>query len=234
MSDFDKVLELTSDARVELGASFKKLLHSKLTLGQTRYACRYGTLSDGHEKITPAQRYFQAIREMYVISNSVLEQKARAMEFQADLLDAQELLDKSTKVSEKIRAEAKILRAQTGLTAALVTVEDQLRQVDEFNRVRLELEPEVEAKYPGGIEEAELDSWRAVAEYRLMREKTLGLAKERMDNIPLPMEYKAAMGIAYDRPDMIAPLMVAKQDEIKQLPSQSINEYLGLENRSDS
>lgn len=207
MDIYNKLLELTSEDTVELGASFKDLLHKKLVLGQTRYVCRYGTLSDGHEKITDAQRYFQAIKEMYCLASNIRAQKANAMIAQADILDAQEALSKATNEAEKLRATGKLMQHQERLLNSLVTVEDQLRMLDEFNKIRQELEPAVEAKYPLGIEQAEEDNWRAVFEYRMIKSQSTG--GERTDNIPLPPESKAELGARYNRFDAIAPKIVA-------------------------
>lgn len=215
--DFDKILKLSKDDRIELGTSFKELLHKKLVLGQTRYVCRYGTLSDGHEKVTPALRYFQAIREMYYLSNNMADYQARAMEHQADLIEAQQTLEAEVlHPANKLRAEARVLRAQVGLKTTLVTIEDQLRMVDEYNKVRLELEPLVEEQYPEGIEQAELDNWTAVFEYRMHRQQATG-SLEHIANIPLPPERKAELGYKYHRMDAIAPLALESLDKIQQL-----------------
>lgn len=217
MSDFTKLIALTEDETVKFSIELPKELHKTLILGQSRYTCRYGTLSDGHEKITPAQRYFGAIREMYALSQNIQSQKAVALEAQADLMDEEAALRHASHESEKLRHEAGILRARMRLTGALVTVEDQMRMLDEYNRIRLELKDEVEAKYPEGIEQAEKDNWEAVYKYRMLKEKTPGLARERTDNIPLDPITKAALGLQHGRIDSVAPLQISDSHTMRQL-----------------
>src|SRR5882672_8198100 len=101
MDPYSKILELSSDSKIELAQSFKDKLHTHLVLGQTRHVCRYGTLSDGHEKITPSQRYYQSIKEMYYLSSNMRNQKAMAMVAQADLMDAEAELSNSVSPSNK-------------------------------------------------------------------------------------------------------------------------------------
>jgi hypothetical protein len=213
VGDFEKVLKLANDEKVIFGCNLKDLLHKKLTLGQTRYVCRYGTLSEGHEKITDSQRYFQAIKEMWYLANNMQTQKAHAMVAQADLMDAEEAvatLSKDGKPSDLIRAESALLMAQTKLTNALVTIEDQTRCLDEYNKIRLELEPIVEAQYPEGIEQAEHDNWRAVAQYRLTKNPM-----SQLDNIPLPALEKAQFGELYGRPDAAAWYLTHAQQKLQ-------------------
>lgn len=213
MKEYEKLLKLTEDSTVELATSFKDLLHKKLALGQTRYVCRYGTLSDGHEKITDAQRYFQAIKEMYYLGNNIRSMKAQAMLAHADLMDAQKKLKWAWTRAAKLRAEANIIQAQDRMVSALVTVEDQMRMLDEYNQIRQELEPIVEHQYPEGIEQAEPDNWKAVARYRLMKNSR----GERLDNIPLPPEEKARIGIENGRFDAAAPLRVVNPERAEKI-----------------
>lgn len=216
METFDKILSLASDEKVELGSSFKELMHKELCLGMTRYVCRYGTLGDGFEVVTDAQRYYQAIKEMWTRAGTIEELKAKAMEAQADLIDADlELIDCQYRPT-RLRVEAKKIRALSALTSALVQTEDTLRQLDEFNKVRLELKEKVQTKYPEGIEQAEPDHWRAVARYRALKE-TPGMARELMTNIPMPLEEKARLGMEYKRPDMIAPLIIEDERKAKEI-----------------
>lgn len=228
MNEYNKLLTLTTDDRVELADSFKSLLHTSLVLGQTRYMCRYGTLSDGHEKITPSQRYYQSIKEMWYIGQSIRDQRTIAMESQADLMDAEESLDKATKASDKLRAEAKIQRAKNRIISALVMVEDQMRMLDEYNAIRQELKPQVEAQYPKGIEQAEQDNWVALAKYRHIKGQTPGIARPTMSDVPLDPVTKAQLGVLFNRPDMFAGLMVDKEDDIRKLGDSGLNEYVGI------
>jgi len=218
----EKIIELTDDERVTLGQSMKDLLNKELCLGMTRYVCRYGTLSDGFEKFTPAQRYYQAIREMYYKSNSIKAGKVRAMLAQADFMDAQDNLEyvlehDKTSASNKLRAEAKLMECTNNLGEILVQIQDDIRQLDEFTCVYKELQDEVRAKYPNGVEQAEPDNWRAVAEYRYLKSKTNDLGKADMAAVPLPMEEKAALGVRYQRADMMAPMIINDEHRMMQI-----------------
>lgn len=219
MQDFDKILTLTADEKVELGRSFKELLNKELMLGMSRYQCRYGTLSDGHERITDAQRYYAAVKEMWVRACAVAEFKAEALEAQAELLDAQEHKDRCnqyTKQSDKYRADARLMKAQNRLRGILVNIEDTMRQLDEFNRVRLELQDTVRAKYPEGIEQAELDNWKAVAQYRAFLENSTG-QPQMLRHVPLPTEEKAALGVAFGKPELAAWQAVADSKQLQHI-----------------
>lgn len=217
MNYLEQIIKLTEDDRVELGQSMKELLHKELCLGMTRYVCRYGTLSDGFEKITPAQRYFQAIREMYYKASAIRSNKAMAMNAEADLMDAREEFENAEKPSEKLRAEAKIFLAQERLAGLLVQVEDDIRQLDEFTKVYKELQPEVRNKYPNGVEQSEPDNWRAVAEYRYLKSQTKDLSKADMGAVPLPFEEKAMLGVRYQRADMMAPMIINDESRMRQI-----------------
>lgn len=212
MSDFSKLLELADSDTIRESAELPKVqLHKWLVLGQTEYVCRYGTLSDGHEKITDAQRYSQAIKEMYYLAQNIKGQKAVAMRAQAKLLRAKAKIAKDA--AEELEIKADIEEAEAQLASALVTVEDQMRMVRTYEQVRRELGPKVEAQYPEGMEQAELDNWTAVYRYRMEAEKVPGMARQLTFNVPLPPEEKAKLGIQYGRMDSIAPLLVA--DELK-------------------
>lgn len=228
ITDYEKILKLSEDNKVELADSFKDLLHTHIVLGQTRWVCRYGTLSDGHEKVTEAQRYYAAHREMFKLRSSIMTTKANAMEIQADLLDAQAELEIASTQAQKLRANAKILKAKELLASALITIEDQLRMLDEYNKVRLELKDFVESKYPLGIEQAEKDNWNAVYEYRMI--KQLQGIPQQTDNIPLPPEMKAELGSKYMRIDSIAPLMIKNN---KSLTLKQLEQMENMENLLD-
>lgn len=218
MTDYEKLSQLIEDDKVKYGLNLPKDLHTKLVLGQTRYVCRYGTLSDGHEKITPAQRYYQAIKEIYSLSMSIRDQRAYGMEAQADLLDAEESLLRVANLGlpeqAKLRAEASCIKARSRLTQSLVTVQDQLRMLDEYDMVRRELESHVEEKYPLGVEQAEQDNWIAVFEYRMRK------GHENISNIPLDPVTKAQLGYEYYRVDAIAPLELSDPTLCKQIAHQ--------------
>lgn len=218
MSDFERLVEFAKSEDVETGVSLPKAkLHSWLVLGQTEYLCENGTLSDGHEKFTDAQKYAQSLKELYYISLSVKEAEAAAMLAQADLLEARDDEGRALTPADRLRSQAKQIRAQTQLASQLTAVEDKMRMVRFYARKVKELGAKVEAQYPGGIETAEQDNWEAVARYRLEKEKTPGLAKERLDHIPLPAERKAILGYASGRMDAIAPLMISNESRCREI-----------------
>lgn len=216
MKEYDRLIELAGSEEVLDGVNLPKIqLHKWLVLGQTEYVCEYGTLADGHEKLTPAQKYSQALKEQYYLAINMATQKSLGMEARADYLDAEEALNRAEKESDKLRAMAKLERAKATLINALTTVEDQTRMLKYYRNRAASLKEQVETRYPQGIEQAELDNWRAVAEYRRISDQTPGMARQSMFNIPLPAEIKAALGFAWDRPDMIAPLQVENRADIE-------------------
>lgn len=210
MSDYDKILSLVNSDTVELGADLPKVtLHKWLTLSMTNFVVKYGCLSDGHEKITDSQRYAQAIREMYGMAQGIKQQRATAKRAQAKLLRAKEQLEIAKSTADRLDAEADLEDAENLLASALVTLREQMRVLNAFDEVRRELGPKVEAQYPEGIEQAELDNWTAVYKYRMEAEKVPGMARQLTSNVPLPPEVKAELGIKYGRMDSIAPLLIA-------------------------
>lgn len=186
--EFDKILEFSDNELVSLAKDFKNEIGKNLALGMTAYQCKYGTLAEGHEKLTDAQRYFQSIKEMWYVGNNISDQKAIAMEAQADLIEAEEALAHAESKAQELRAESKILRAKTRLTQCLVQIEDSMRCLKAFDEVRRELKPVVEQKYPLGIEQAEEDNWTAVAKYRAFK-RAIGY-NENLTHIPLTPKKK--------------------------------------------
>lgn len=207
----DKIKQIAESETVKTGVSFKELVGKELMLGQSRYVCRYGTLSDGHDKVTDSQRYYQAIKEMYGIANEMNNNLALAMEAQADLLDAQELNDGNA--SDALRKKAKIFRAETRLEGIYITLQDQARMVDEYNKVRLELQDKVRTKYPEGIEQAEPDNWKAVGEYWAFK-KQVGANSNPLTHLPLDPKTKAQLGADTNMPELMAWYLVQNADDI--------------------
>lgn len=199
-------------------------------MGQSRYTCRYGTLSDGHERITEAQRYYASIKEAYTRAQTLKGYKIEAMLAQADLIEAQENLEKAVAPSEKLRAEASILAAQLKLENSLVNAEDTMRQLDEFNKVRLELQDAVRAQYPQGIEQAEADSWAAVARHRAVIENITHVP-QNLRHIPLAPVDKALLGIETGKSELMAWLAIAKPENLKQLEQAYDEHKLLVENK---
>lgn len=213
---YSKLLELTSDNTVQLASSFKELLGKELVLGQTRHMCRYGTLSDGHEKITEAQRYYQALREMHNLAANMRSVRAQAMVAQADVLEWEQKLKDAYTAPDKLRFEGKLLLAKEQLLFLLTTVEDQTRMLDEYNKVRLELGPAVRAKYPEGIEQAEADNWKAVFEYRALK------GDGHVQNIPLSPMDKAKLGVQYGNAEAMIPLVMTNRDKLPAITQDTV------------
>ncbi len=209
MSDYETLLKLVNDERIDAGLSLNKDLGKKFCLGMTRYMWRYGCIGDGHERITDAQRYFSANREFYGLVQNLEENRFAAMTAKADLLEAEEAMLTAVTEIEKLRASAKVGRAKASVRRALDNSQDLIRGVDEMSKIIAELEPTVMAQYPEGIEQAEEDNWIAVAQYRLLKEQVQGMARQPLDSIPLRPEVKAQIGLASNRMDAIAPLQIA-------------------------
>jgi hypothetical protein len=226
MNDYEQILSLIDDERVKAGLSTNKDLGTKFTLGQTRFMWRHGTLSDGHEKITDAQRYYQANKEIYVLSGSIEEQRYRAMAVKADQIDAQEALERAKTQSETLRAQSALGSATSALRRCLDTIQDQLRGLHELCMIKDELEPKVMAKYPQGIEQAEPDNWKAVAEYRLIKERLPGMARADIAAVPMDPITKAQLGRHYNRIDAIAPLLVNNSELLRELGANTADEAI--------
>lgn len=213
MTCLTKIKKITHSKTVKKGLGFKELINKELMLGQSRFVCRWGTLSDGHDKITDAQRYYQAIREMYSLSNEMQINFARAMEAQADLLEAEELKEVSMCPKDTLRAMAKVLFAETKLENLYITIQDQSRMLDEYDRVRAELQDSVRAKYPEGIEQAELENWLAVAGSWIMK-KAAGAPSAPLNHLPLPPDLKAKMGAESGASEMTTWYLLQNRQEI--------------------
>lgn len=209
--NLDKIKNIAESENVKTGISFKELIGKELMLGQSRYVCRYGTLSDGHDKITDSQRYYQSIKEMYGIANEMNLNFARAMDVQADLLEAEE--SETITESEKLRRGAKIFRSTTQLEGLYITLQDQSRMLDEYNKVRLELQDKVRSQYPEGIEQAEKDNWQAVGEYWAFK-KQVGANSNPLTHLPLDPISKAKLGMETRTPELMAWLVAQNKEEI--------------------
>ena len=206
-----------SSEKAELPKEIKELLGKELCFGMTDYVCRFGSLGDGFEKLTKSQRYYQAIKEVWVRAIEIQRLRANSKRLQADLIEARDELEHSNTDHERLRAESKIDHAELGLFEALVSLEDTQRQMEAFNRVRLELQDDVRSQYPDGIEQAERDNWETVAKYRLMKSKTPGWGSQDLAAIPMDFETKARIGILAERTDMIAPLALTDEKKLKKM-----------------
>lgn len=196
--EFKRIFEITSDQKIGLADELKQLLHTELCMGMTRFVCRYGTLGDGFEKLTDAQKYYQAVKEVYVRSCELKRSRANAKRAYAEYIEAKAELAQADNEIKRLKAESKVELAELSALELLVHAEDTLRQMDEFNKVRLELQDSVRAQYPEGIEQAEPDSWKAVMEYRLSK---LGMPGENYNfsSIPLPLEEKQKIGLEFEK-----------------------------------
>lgn len=209
--DFKKLFELTSDTRIELGDEIRNLLNTELCLGMTRWVCRYGTLGEGFEKLTDSQKYYQAIRETYGRAIELRKTRANAKKAYAEFLEAQDELKKAQTEIEKLKAESKLEMAEIHAFDLLVHVEDTLRQLDEFNKIRLELQDSVRAQYPQGIEQAEHDNWSAVMKYRIVKAMNPGNGPQDFASVPLPLKDKFEIGQELNRSDLTAPLAISEE-----------------------
>lgn len=225
MNNFEKILELTSDSKLSLSSEIKESIHKELALGMTRFVCRYGTLSDGFDKITPSQRYYQATKEAYSRANELKRIKGNAKFAQADIIDAHTALDNAVTGVEILRAEADLELAQLHLFELLVSAEDTARQLDEFSKIRKELQMEVRAQYPEGIEQAELDNWKAVAEYKAAQ-KQMGLNAGPLTHMPLPEKEKAQLGIDFNAPEMTLWHVINNKELIKREFKGDVSKFL--------
>lgn len=191
--EFKKLFEITGDSKVALADELKNLLHTELCMGMTRFVCRHGTLGDGFEKLTDSQKYYQAVKETYVRACELRRAKANAKKAYADYLEAKAEVANADNEIKKLRAESKLELAELSAMEQLVHAEDTLRQLDEFNKVRLELQESVRAQYPAGIEQAEPDNWKAVMQYRLNN------VPATLSSIPLPLEQKQKIGLEFQQ-----------------------------------
>jgi hypothetical protein len=171
---------------VEKNFKLKDLLHTHLVLGQTRWVCRYGTLGEGHENITNAHKYFQAIREAYSLACAVKRSKAMNLKCRASVLEHKNHVDNCSELtpeSTRLTAQADLELAELALIENEVTMADQMRQLSEYDAIIGELHDEIEAKYPQGIEQASADMWKDRMRYRLEH-------RESIKNIPMPENAK--------------------------------------------
>jgi hypothetical protein len=169
-------------------------MNKELCLGMTRFVCRYGTLSEAFDKLTPSQKYYQAVKETYLRANELKRLEANAKNAQADYLEAVESYKQCTTDWAQLRCKAKIELAELQMFELLVSVEDTWRQFDEFNKVRMELKEQVHTQYPEGIEQAELDNWKSVAEFKATKQLASGRFED-FTQIPLPPMEKAKISL---------------------------------------
>ena len=224
MRDYDKILELADDKTLKLTNELKELLGTELYLGMSNYVCEHGTLSEGFEKITDAQRYYQAVKECYSYNDSIMETKASAMKAQANF-QLYKVLDTlfGWMPIVGLYTKSNLMTATNRIKGLLITIEDQLRILKAFNKVREELLPKVRAQYKN-IEEAEPDNWAAVLKYRMARQK-IG-KPEFLNHVPMPKEQKADLGLKYGAPEAVMWLAIEKEEDINKGFNGDIKRYL--------
>lgn len=226
MNIYDKLLELTDSDTIQLAVDFRKSIGKELVLGQTRFMCRYGTLSAGHEKLTQSQQYWQSIKEMHTLASNMRMMRAQAMINQAKIIRAQRKLDAATDQADKLEAEGELALAQENLFGNLTTVEDQTRMLDEYNKIRLELKPIVEAQYPEGIEQAERDNWEAVIKHRI-NQRRAGFP-ERLTHVPMDKETAARIGLDTNSPDLYSWMDVSEPKKMMEIAMEKATKKVSL------
>lgn len=214
MDFLETITEIKDRPNVQEGLNLLEEVNKKLVLGQTKYMCKHGTLSDGHDYYSNAQRYFQAIREAYRVSTNIHESYCAAMEAQANRIDAQEAWNVAKTPQECLRAEAKFKRAEAQLKELTLNVQNRIKMLEAYQEVIHELGPEMDERYPEGIEQAQEDLWSDLFVGKMLKDP-----KARIDNIPLDPVTKAKLGLKWNRWDSAAQLVVQKLErgEIKDL-----------------
>jgi len=212
IKNIDQIFDVPS---LELRKEIKELLNKELCLGMTRYVCRYGTLGDGFEKFTDSQKYYQSLKEIYSRSCELVRLNANAKKAQATYIRAKERLEKAEGLADKIEAQADMDLADLTIFEQLTSAEDLKRQLDEFNKIRLELKDKVQAEFPEGIEQAEQSNWEKVAQYRSIR--SAHNLKAEFQSLPFSAEKKFQLGLSIANPqsrmEMLAPLVVKDEKQ---------------------
>lgn len=216
MSELQKTKELLSDHKIDESLNLRDLLNKEFCLGMTRYVCRFGTLGEGHEQVTDAQRYYQSIKEVYTRAVTLVQMRASLLDLEAELLEVEEMPE--GKKSQVLRKEAARMRAELKLKTTKIEIEDTFRQLDEFDKVRRELAPKVKQKYPHGIEQAEADNWKAIARLRQLKDP-----KSNLSNIPLSDQDRWDLADEIGRMDLKAIKLVREPESMKKL-MEKINE----------
>jgi len=195
-SDYDEILAIAGDDLVGLSQKFEDEWGKKLRIGHTDWVIEHDMLGEGHQKLIAPDRYFSGVRELWVRAKGMGDKEAQAMEAQADLLDGQEELKIAKKASDKLRAKAKIKRAECSLKSTLFSIKDTQKEMKCLYRLIRELEPEVKAKYDLDIDRAQPDIWKAKMRYHL---HTGG----RINNIPLPDKERVQLATKAKRYDQL-------------------------------
>ena len=226
MSDFTTVKDISNSKEAVLSRGLEDLLNKELQFGMSSYVIKNGSLSDGFEFLDDPARFYQSMRMMYQIADSIEEQEIGAMEAEADLIDAKKLLSLSTCESETLRAEAKIKRARARLRNMRVQTIDLQRHLKAFCEVYEELAPIVRGKYKN-IEEYEPERWEKVLRFRIDKRNT-GLYQENLCHVPLDPVTKAKIGIETGSKDATLYLKYKEQDALNQLANGDLSKLIGI------
>jgi len=159
---------------------------------------------DGHDRFTPAHTYFSCIRELYVRRYSIMDRECVAMEAQANLMDGRDDLEKAERDSDRLRAKAKIRRAESILSGSLIAIRDLKKEMSKLHEIMLRHEPLVEKLYGCDIERAQEDIYKSIYTAKL-------ISGEPIRGIPLPSDQKALLGAQYDRPEAGVQWLVERQ-----------------------
>lgn len=223
---FEEITSYTQGPTARLNKDIEKLFDTELSLGMTRYECRYGTLSDGHDHVG-IDRYYQSLKEIWVRTMEMDRVDALAKQHEASLEIAKIWL----KIASFLRfrpfllwALAKVQMAENSLLECLVHSKTLHKNVSEFNKVRLELQDEARRRFPGGIEQAQPEIHRERAELRAKR-KALGY-NEHLHHVPLDPHAKAELGLKYNAPELTMYLEAENRAEVAALGG--VPQYMAL------
>jgi len=226
MSEFAEIVKLSESETVELSKAFKEKIHTHLVLGHTRYLVRHSILGEGHKRLGD-YRYYMCIREMYNRAMSIDSDKHQAMIVQADLMDAQKKLKDAEERNdgvEMLRQKGVCGQKKNQLMNMLVHIEDKSRELDELEKIYKEMQPVVDKKYPGGIEEYEAKHWREVYEYERKKAELRGEPQPNLAHIPLDPASRIKAATYWKQDQDLVGLQINYQDTMRQIASETEDE----------
>ena len=193
---FNKIQAITSQDKIELSDEVKKGIKDWLHLGNSSYAIEYDIYGDGHEHVSFVAKYIQSLREIYGIERNIRSMRIESIGLQADLMKAEHFEKNAESEWSKMKWKSKRLMAEHILTQRLVTIEDQLRQIEVHKKIHDKNKPLVFEKFQTRDEAEEfMNSY--LMHYRCQKDGK----KAKIWNIPLPPEKKAAIAGMYRRHD---------------------------------
>jgi hypothetical protein len=198
--DLEQVEQISASDLVTSSAEFaNKHINKWLHIHQTKYVTLYGTLSDGHGRITAAQIYSGALREAYSTAQSIETCAINAKRAYAKMLKAQDQINKAENEWDKIQAECDLLEAEKAMEGQRLNAESLKYMLEAHTEVINKLGPSVTAQY-SSFEASEKDNWMQTAKY-WNDEKKSGYIKQ-MQSLPLDPMSKAKLGIETHNPEM--------------------------------